>query len=528
MIKPEYSTCRYTNKACETSALSRVECRIPGSEISEILAVRAEVYPADCACGDKQIAYGGRAVFSFVYADGDKRVCRAERGVEFSHRAPCEAAESDCICVPAYFADDVSYRREGSFIVAAAVIRANIAVYREEEISYLSGGEELALKKQPATFTRFSFSATDGEENDEFETEYFTDLLLHSEAAYVKNVSCTDGTVRVEGEIVLNVCALKEDDTLVSYERLIPFTAEAPAPYFVDENWQTNGAEGDLTQNSAQNAAKNQSQNQAQNEQAKFAARVSISSANLSAETSEERNKCAVRAEFKFNVQIFEYSPETLDFCADAFSAKQSVTLETRETSCRRLRFTKTYVKKIEGTAALSAPIDYTASFLAAALPRAEASVKAGKNGAFEIEGVANARVILSDKDGLRAAELTLPFVITETGEIAKTDEIETQAIVCGISLKQKKEGEAEAEATLKVTLFVYETVPMSYVAKAEGGEEYGEETCAMSIFVPRSGDGLWETAKALRKTPEELTRTNPDLVFPLKGKERILVYNRK
>ena len=137
MIKPEYSTYRYTKKACETSALSRVECRIPGSEISEILAVRAEVYPASCACGDKQIDYGGRAVFSFVYADGDKRVCRAERGVEFSHRAPCEGATDECVCVPAYFADDVSYRREGSFIVATAVIRANVSVYRDEEISYL-------------------------------------------------------------------------------------------------------------------------------------------------------------------------------------------------------------------------------------------------------------------------------------------------------------------------------------------------------------------------------------------------------
>lgn len=521
MIKPEYSTYRYTKKACETSALSRVECRISGSEISEILAVRAEVYPANCACGDKQIDYGGRAVFSFVYADGDKRVCRAERGVEFSHRAPCEDATDECVCVPAYFADDVSYRREGSFIVATAVIRANVSVYRDEEISYLSGGEELALKKQPAEFTRFSFSAADGEENDEFETEYFTDLLLHSETAYVKSVSCDGGTARIDGEIVLNVCALKEDDTLASYERLIPFSVEAPAPYFVDEQWQTDGVEGDSTQAAGQNQSK-------QNGQPKFAARVTISSANLSAETSEERNKCSVRAEFKFNVQIFQYSPETLDFCADAFSAKQSVSLETAETSCRRLKFTKTYVKKIEGTAALSAPIDYTASFLAAALPRAEANVKADKNGTFEIEGAASARVILSDKDGLRAADMVLPFVLTETGEICETDETETQAIVCGIALKQKKEGEAEAEATLKITLFVYETAPVTYISKAEGGEEYGEETCAMSIFVPRVGDGLWETAKALRKTPEELTRSNPDLVFPLKGKERILVYNRK
>ena len=512
MIKPEYATYRYTKKSCEASALSRVECRIPGSEISEILAVRAEVYPANCSCCDKQIDYGGRVVFSFVYADGDKRVCRAERGVEFSHRAACDEAVDECTCVPAYSAGDVSCRRDGSFIIAAAVIRADIAVYRDEELSYLCGGDNLAVNKRPVQLTRFSFSATDGEESDEFETEYFTDLLLHSETAYVKNVSYANGAAKIEGEIVLNVCALKEDDSLVSYERLIPFSVEAPAPCAADENRQTAGAEVGSTQNT----------------EPQFSARVSVSSANLSAETSEERNKCSVRAEFSFNVQLAQYTPETLELCSDAFSAKQEVALETRQTSFRRLKWSKTYVKKIEGAAALSAPIDYTASFLAAALPKAEVVVRGTGAGAFEIEGAASARVILSDKDGMRAADLTLPFVLSETGEISSGDDAEAQAIVCGISLKQKKEGEAEAEATLKITLFVYDTCEISYVSKAEGGEEYGEETCGMSVFVPRAGDGLWETAKALRKTPEELTRSNPDLVFPLKGKERILVYNRR
>ena len=481
MIKPEYATYRYTKKSCEASALSRVECRIPGSEISEILAVRAEVYPANCSCCDKQIDYGGRVVFSFVYADGDKRVCRAERGVEFSHRAACDEAVDECTCVPAYSAGDVSCRRDGSFIVAAAVIRADIAVYRDEEISYLCGGDNLAVNKRPVQLTRFSFSAT-------------------------------NGAAKIEGEIVLNVCALKEDDSLVSYERLIPFSVEAPAPCAADENRQTAGAEAGSTQNA----------------EPQFSARVSVSSANLSAETSEERNKCSVRAEFSFNVQLAQYTPETLELCSDAFSAKQEVALETRQTSFRRLKWSKTYVKKIEGVAALSSPIDYTASFLAAALPKAEVVVRGTGAGAFEIEGAASARVILSDKDGMRAADLTLPFVLSEAGEISSGDEAEAQAIVCGISLKQKKEGEAEAEATLKITLFVYDTCEIGYVSKAEGGEEYGEETCGMSVFVPRAGDGLWETAKALRKTPEELTRSNPDLVFPLKGKERILVYNRR
>ena len=527
MIKPEYATYRYTKKAGDATAQSRVECRVSGSEISEILAVRAEAYPALCSCGDKQVDYGGKALFTIVYIDGEKRICRAERGVEFSHRIACDEADEGCFATLVCKVDDVSHRREGSNIVVAAVVRADAEIYRDDEFSYLTGGENLAVKKEGGTFTRVSLTNVDGEENDEFETEYFTDVLVHSETVYVKNVSCENGTAKAEGEIALNVCVLKGDDTPASYERLIPFSVETPAPYFCDESWQreNDSAAGG---NEAEESGKKDGGNGIE---AKISARATLKSANLSVETSEEKNKSTVRAQLAFSVQIAQFTPEKTDFCSDAFSTTRQVLLRTEHRSCRRLKGVKTYVKKAEGIAALNAPIDYTTSFLAAALPKAEIAVKSAGDNAIELEGAATARVILSDKDGVRSAEMTLPFLFSETCEFALSGgetEFEAEAIACGISLKQKKEGEAEAEATIKITVFVYETASVSFVAAAEEGEEYGEEKCAMSIFLPRGGDGLWETAKALRKTPEELQRSNPDLTFPLKEKERILIYNRK
>ncbi|MGN1052543.1 MAG: DUF3794 domain-containing protein, partial [Candidatus Scatosoma sp.] len=509
MIKPEYATYRCTKKACNATAQSKVECRVSGSEISEILAVRAEAYPALCTCGDKQVDYGGKALFTIVYVDGEKRICRAERGVEFSHRIPCEEAFEECFASLVCKVDDVSYRREGSNIIVAAVVRADADIYREDEFTYLTGGENLAVKKEGCLFTRVSLTNVDGEENDEFETEYFTDVLLHSETAYIKNVSCENGTAKAEGEIALNVCVLKGDDLPASYERLIPFCVETPAPYFCDENWQNQNASALDTAEKTEtaNAA---AKNKTEGVEAKIFARVTLKSANLSVETSEEKNKSAVRAQLAFSVQIAQYTPERIDFCADAFSTKQQVLLRKEQTTYRRLKGMKTYVKKAEGIAALNAPIDYTASFLAAAVPKAEISVKKADDNAIELEGAATARVILSDKDGVRAAEMTLPFLFNETCDsslLSGEQTFEAEAVVCGISMRQKKEGEAEAEATVKITVYFYETVPVSYVAAAEEGEEYGEEKCAMSVFLPRAGDGLWETAKALRKTPEELQR---------------------
>ena len=115
----------------------------------------------------------------------------------------------------------------------------------------------------------------------------------------------------------------------------------------------------------------------------------------------------------------------------------------------------------------------------AAVLPRAEISCKRGENGG-EAEGAVFADVILCDPDGVhRSAELSLPFLFPvkfEEGYIA-----EAEATVCGLSVRQRREGEAEAEATLKVTLKLYKETTAEYISEIEEGEAYKENDSAIS-----------------------------------------------
>ena len=137
------------------------------------------------------------------------------------------------------------------------------------------------------------------------------------------------------------------------------------------------------------------------------------------------------------------------------------------------------------------------------------------------------ADVILCDPDGVhRSAELSLPFLFPvkfEEGYIA-----EAEATVCGLSVRQRREGEAEAEATLKVTLKLYKETTAEYISEIEEGEAYKENDSAISIFIPRAGDGLWEISKQLRRPPEEVEKSNPELKFPVKEGERIFIYRQK
>ena len=174
------------------------------------------------------------------------------------------------------------------------------------------------------------------------------------------------------------------------------------------------------------------------------------------------------------------------------------------------------FTERVSGQASLSRPIDYSVSLQAAAVPRAEISCKRGENGG-EAEGAIFADVILCDADGgHRSAELSLPFLFPIKYDAECTPEV--RAAVCGLNVRQRREGEAEAEATLKVTLFLYREAEADYISARKRGEAYRESDCAVSVFIPRAGDGLWEISSSSAVRPKRWKRATRTQISRRRG----------
>ena len=56
-------------------------------------------------------------------------------------------------------------------------------------------------------------------------------------------------------------------------------------------------------------------------------------------------------------------------------------------------------------------------------------------------------------------------------------------------------------------------------------GEMRELPSSAISIHIAKSGETLWDVAKALGSTPELVMLQNPDITLPLSGGERVIVY---
>ena len=492
MIKPQFETYRYVGEVCRVKGQSIVECRLPGSEISSILAVQAKAVPSDTTCVDGEVQYGGKMLLCIVYEDGDKKVCRAERGAEFYHKAEGGLVTPACFARTAFSCENVTWRREGSGLYVSVVVEADIGVYGNKQMEYLTGGEGLIVKKDLARVYRTVCVSGDTEGEDEFDTDYVGDILLHGEKAVVNRVYAGGGQIDVEGELALHICALKGDNSVCSYERLVPFKISLPSEE----------AFGHVVPSAC----------------------VDVKAARLSAGTDEEKGASHVVLSYTLSAECYLTVYDDISVAEDGFSTLAEITLKKQNEGGRYLTKHAKTTERVNGEAIISPEVEGDFTLQAAVLPRAEITCKKGEHG-MEAEGAVEAEVLFCGSDGShRSATLALPFVfpLDIEGEFVEAD-----CAVCGLNIRRKKNGETEAEATLRLSLRAYETQAWGYVCEVEEGAPYGAADSGFSVFITSAGEDLWQVSKRLACAPDALQKSNPELQFPLKAGERIYVYRQ-
>ena len=490
-VKPQYETYRYTGEVAKLRSQSMVECRLSGSEIGSILVVKATATPTESVCSDGEVRYKGKAFFCIVYEDGAGKICRAERGVEFYHKAEGSEVTSSCFAKTAFDVVNVTHRREGSGLFITAVVDAVADVYGGKQMEYLVGGEKVVCQPQEITLckTVCVTGETDGE--DEFETDYVGDVILHSENAVVTRMRASGGQLDIEGEIALGICALKGDNSVCFYERLVPFTMQIPCE---EAFGRVNPC-----------------------------ARVTVKSATITAGVDEDKGKSKMVFDYTLTADCYLSRLDELHLAQDAFSVGYETQFERVKETGRYLTKIQTHTQRVAGTAILLADDEEDYALETATLSRTEIECKNGENG-MQAEGVITAEILVKNADGgRRVRTLSLPFTfpIPVDGKFADAD-----GIVVGLTAKRKGK-EVEAEATLKLCVRLYDECDWEYIRAYTAGEEKPVCDSAVSIFMTREGESLWQVAKRLCVKPEDLQSANPELQFPVVAGQRIFVYRQ-
>ncbi len=485
-INTQNQTGAYTRKVAQLSTQTMVEIKF-GQDAGEIVAVYPQISLNSCEVSSGRVNYGGRIIATLVYADADGKLCRIQKGAEFTHfidddnLAPAQRADCALKC------ERWQVKRDGSSYAVAIVVGANLTVYDSAQRSYVTSLDGAICKTESGKlYSSVGFSG-ESEVDDDFDC-VATDVLVPSAQAVVLDCNVRAGVVEVSGELYLSLLAVREGAP-VCLDRVIPFKCELSC------------------------------------EEALFSqrafCRAEIKAVNVNCKVNEERGKCDVdvNASLCFTGHFFE--EEEVSFVTDAFSKDCEVELTYAEEETPVDTDIKVYSERVNGLCATKAKLDYTCAFLAATLPSAEFARTASG-----IDGSVTATLLYEQAGEVHSTEVNLPFSVSLSGLSPDCKEI--TVAVCGVSLRQRAEGECEGEAVLKIACADGEVKKVKYLTgAAEGGEKKMCDS-AVSVYIPAAGDGLWETAKRLSESPESIQLSNPELSFPLTGKERILIFRAK
>lgn len=486
MLNATTATGAYTRTIADIKAQSIVEIKFTEQDMGEIVAVHPQVSLSSAEVSSGRINYGGRLICTVVYAEG-ANLCRVQKGAEFSHHADNDNLAPAQICDCALSCEHTRVRREGSFYIVSVVIGAKISVSDSAGRSYIQSLDGAIVRREEGKlFNAVGFSG-ESEVDDDFNL-VATDILVPSAQPMVLNCVVRSGFVEVSGEIYLSLLAVREGSP-VALDRVIPFKAEL-------------SCERAIVPSPAN-------------------CRAEIKDMTVDCKVNEERGKCDVNFNATLAISGTFYEEEEVSFISDAFSAENELKLNFSEEQCHVCTDVKVYSERVSGLCASKAKLDYTCAFLAAALPLADYTRTPSG-----VDGSVTATLFFEQGGEVRTTEVNLPFSVSLSGLNSAHGDI--TVAVLGMSMRQRAEGECEAEAVLKIAVVDGQLHNVRYLTGAEEGEKKVVNDSAISVHIPAVGDGLWETAKKLGCAPESIQQTNPELNFPLTGKERILIFRGK
>lgn len=489
MLKPQTSSLSYTRAVTQLTSQTVVQTRLSQSDgIADILAVCPQVSLLSCEVSSGRVNYSGKMVFTVLYSDEEGKLCRMQKGAEFSHFCDDDTLAPAQTALCALRCDRVTTRRDGSSIIISAVVTARTDIFAPAERTFITSCEGAYLKTAAAELCSFVTFSGECEVEDDFEADGVDDILVPSAGALVTSAECGTGEVDVSGEINLSLLAMRKAFP-ASLERVIPFKCVLPCED------SSAGALPDV--------------------------HAEIRDMNVNATVDDERGKC--RVEFTCTVAVrgcFAQKTEQ-QLATDVFSCTNVVTGSTCTESAKVICDRKMYSERINSPAASKAKLDFTCRFLAVACPSAEYEY-VPQSGA--VEGSVCAILLYEQGGDVKSAAVSIPFsvrVSADEGAIADVS-------VCGVSLKQPSEGQLEGEALVKVCASYPRTIAATYLCSVEEGQPLPPSDSAITVIIPSAGDGLWDAARKLGCPPEELSAANPDLKYPLSGDERILIYRKK
>jgi hypothetical protein len=304
---------------------------------------------------------------------------------------------------------------------------------------------------------------------------------------YVNNVFANNGSFQVEGEISLRMISLSDNGEFMNQTFNNPFTTEIMAEM--------------VTTNSNVD--------------------VIASSLGIEITLSSQDNRAFI-SDIKIALYASVSNSQELEGVVDAYSTASNLIMVEKKHLLDSLFCLRTVRDKISSNIKIANGIN-DVECITGAMVSASSTVN---NGNLLVEGVICATVIyLNENSALDSINIELPFQTMITKDFDCDGNLSTMVTVTSMFARIRTTSEIEVSAELTISVNGKRSAWVNLVSDIELGEAKEIDDVAISLYIVKPNQSIWEVAKDLNTSETIIINQNPDIKLPVKAGDKVVLY---
>lgn len=485
---------------------SVIECKLPYTEdkrVGKILCANAKSYITGSEIVGRDVNYNGFVSFQVIYSTPDGEVMGMDYTAEFKDKYVLDAEYGTSTPVVSTNVIDTNSMVVGGDVKVVAIVETSVDVIVTTDTNVLTGfgGDDVFSRRQSITYNTYAGMAYEKLEGiyDVEIKDGVSRVLSVCQSVFVDKVETFTNYLKVKGGINLDICYLTdgENPTLRTMQTQVDLEGEV-------------ALEGIKENSSVQSE-------------------VSVASDDIKITTSLDVDSATVNLVIPVIYRGYVFNENEMEVVTDLFSVTNFVTTATSSLSTFTTFPSQSNQEKINGSVSLDETAPFIDELLGTCCNHVVMATSNVMDGGLLVEGVAHTTVLYLNKElnNVNSVEVEMPFSYTLDAESGVDVNNITHLALGDISAKSRRGKEIEVNGVLYIFSDFYAPKTEAVITKVELEDEIPENECALSIYIAKQNDTVWDIAKQMGVSPDMILEQNPDLSLPITAGSKIVIYRQ-
>ena len=459
------------------------------NDIADVLSVGVEHFINSYEATEGEVTFYGKTAIKFLYSDGTT-VIGSNYNADFNAGVQNDEITSDTKCVFDVVTVDSKVETNANTATLTILLEITAYAYIAQSVSYLADGEEVYLRKESVEVLSGANVENLALVVDEqlCATHTITSVLLAESTLCVCDYTNAEGILHISGDATVRLTYMSEGKIVTDN---LPFKFDR-----------------ELDSSSIPQTA-----------QLKITPFIRATKVRL--DIAEDSINTDFTAEINATVRVEYTTTEVIDIVTDAYGANCDFVFQ-RGSLATTLPCGSAIARK---QASYTLPVidkkAVTAVNVGAVVTKCTSLDKCA-----QVEGVVYATLLCQGENALESTRLELPFVQTADVDFLYGG-CNSNATVTVTDFSLSDSGNVQCTADLCIAVDSVRDVNYGVILSAEEKPFDKTQLPAIEVCLAHKGETLWELAKGLHMSEEDLLAVNPEIKSPLEKDARIVVYNK-